>query len=168
MSFFMGPLISLFWISGDVFSGVSKPEWAALFTLGEGICHTITTFGSVCLMTFLHLNIYAWVASNTLLYPWLSFNIQAWWPFCTWTFMHEVPSTIPLYPWFSFFNIQAWWPFCTGIFMYESPPAHHSILGSISTFKCDDLSALEYLRIPSTTPKECKKKPFKISSNIHA
>ena len=34
-------------------------------------------------MTFLHLDIYVWVTSTTLLYPWLSFNIQAWWPFCT-------------------------------------------------------------------------------------
>ena len=31
----MKPLISLFWTSG-----VSKPEWAALFVLGEGVCVT--------------------------------------------------------------------------------------------------------------------------------
>ena len=29
----MGPLIPLFWTSSDV----SKPEWAALFELGEGV-----------------------------------------------------------------------------------------------------------------------------------
>ena len=30
---FVGPLIPLYWNSGDV----SKPEWAALFTLGRDI-----------------------------------------------------------------------------------------------------------------------------------
>ena len=31
---FVGPLIPLFCTSGDVSSGVSKPEWAAIFALG--------------------------------------------------------------------------------------------------------------------------------------
>ena len=34
---FVGPLISLFCTSGDVSSGLHKPEWAALFALGGGV-----------------------------------------------------------------------------------------------------------------------------------
>ena len=36
----MGPLIPLFWTSADASSGVSKPEWTVLFTLGGGVCVT--------------------------------------------------------------------------------------------------------------------------------
>ena len=89
-------------------------------------------------MTFLHLNIYAWAPPTTPLYPWFSFNIKYddlsalkhlcmvplhyttmyWLQFqhsSVMTLLHLniyawVPSTTPLYPWFSF-NIQVWWPF---------------------------------------------------------
>ena len=37
---FVGPLIVLFWASGDVFSGFQRwVEWVALFILGRGICN---------------------------------------------------------------------------------------------------------------------------------
>ena len=54
------------------------------------------------------------------------------------------PFTTPLYPWFSF-NIQGWWPVCTKTFMSVSPSPHHYTLGSVSTFKGDDLFALKHL-----------------------
>ena len=41
----------------------------------------------------LHLNIYVWVPSTTPLYLWFSFNIQVWWPFSTKTFMHCLHHT---------------------------------------------------------------------------
>ena len=30
---FLGPLVSLFWISGDICSGGSKPEWVLPYSL---------------------------------------------------------------------------------------------------------------------------------------
>ena len=39
-NFFVWPLTPLIWASGDVSSGLSKPDWADLFMLGGGICVT--------------------------------------------------------------------------------------------------------------------------------
>ena len=75
---------------------------------------------------------------------------------------HHITS---LYPWFSF-NIQVWWPFCSWTFMCENPPPHQFIFGSVSTFKHDNLSALEHLCFPSTTPKTVPKS-IKLGSDIH-
>ena len=36
----MGPLIPLFWTSAKGLLWISKPEWAALFALGGGVCVT--------------------------------------------------------------------------------------------------------------------------------
>ena len=36
----MGPLILLFWTSGDVSSGFQNSEWAILFALGRDVCVT--------------------------------------------------------------------------------------------------------------------------------
>ena len=93
------------------------------------------------MMTFLHLNNHVWDPFTTLCYPWFSFNIQVWWPFCTWTLMCE--STLPHH-----FILGSVSTFKFDDFMCESPPPHpphHFILGSVSTFKCDDLSTLEHL-----------------------
>ena len=58
------------------------------------------------------LKTFMWVPSTTPLYSWFSFNIQVWWPFCNKNIHAWVPSTTPLYPWFNF-NMQARWPLCT-------------------------------------------------------
>ena len=102
--------------------------------------------------------------NNKLNHPGFSFSIQAWWPFCTSTFVcgspllhHFVLSSAfkcddlsahkhlsmytlhhtAVYPWF-IFNIQVWWPFCTWTFV--STPPH---------------------------PKKCQEKSIIIGSDIH-
>ena len=71
------------------------------------------------------------------------------------------------FPSFSF-NIQALWPLYTETSMHGSIRPHHYILGWVSAFKCDELSALKHLWVSSTTPEKGAKSTIKIDSLFDA
>ena len=63
----------------DSVSTIKCDDLSPLKYLCVGYLHhttiSLAKFQHPSMVTFLHLNIYVWVTSTTLLYPWFSFNI---------------------------------------------------------------------------------------------
>ena len=115
-------------------------------------------------MTFLHLNIYAWVPSTTPLYPWFSFNIQVWWPFCSFFFKKNW-RTLVLFCWGPDTPVlDLWWSM--------------SALSAFKTFRCGsppseitnwNLCVMTYLhlKMPRNNHQNRFKHPLNSITTLH-